>query len=498
MLTRRELTTRALAAGAGLALPGWMKPPAAPAAAPRDPRLRELARATHGPLLLPGGRGYVVASRVYNRRFDGRRPLAVLQPTGVEDVRAAVRWAAKHDLRLAARSGGHSYGGYSTVHRGLVVDLRRLRGVSVSRAGGTVRVQAGAQLIDVYSRLAADGATIPAGTCPSVGVGGLVLGGGMGLASRALGLTCDRVRAVEIVTADARARRATAGDEADLFWACRGGGGGNFGIATAFELRVHRVRHAAYFFVSWPWEQAAEALRAWMDFAPHTANELTSVLSLSTGSPGPRVTALGQLLGSPARLRSLVGPLARVPGARLSTGESAYLDLVRRWAGCLDLSVAACHTAGTRPGGTLDRARFAARSDYVGRAFDAAGRAAVITAVERRQRQGAGSGALLFDAYGGAINRMAADATAFVHRDALCSIQELAYFTAEGTGAALRWLDATGQALRPYVTGAAYQNYIDPRLENWPEAYYGANLERLRAVKAQVDPDGVFRFAQGI
>jgi FAD/FMN-containing dehydrogenase len=416
----------------------------------------------------------------------------------VDDVRAAVRWAAKHDVRLAARSGGHSYAGYSTVHGGLVVDLRRLRTVSLSRGGGVARVEAGAQLVDVYTALAARGATVPGGTCPSVGAGGLVLGGGMGLASRALGLTCDRLRAVEIVTADGTARRADAHTETDLLWASRGGGGGNFGIATAFELRAHAVRDASWFFISWPWTQAGAALEAWLAFAPHTVPELTSVLSLATGAGGPRVTALGQLFGTPVRLRTLIRPLTAVPGAHLSSGSSGYLDLMRRWAGCLGRSPASCHTTGTRPGGTLERARFAAKSDYVARAFDAAGRAAAVSAIERRQRQSSGSGALLFDAYGGVINRIAPDATAFVHRDALCSIQELAYFGPAGTHDALAWLRATRAALGPHVTGAAYQNYIDPELADWQHAYYGSNLARLRAIKARVDPDGLFRFAQSI
>jgi hypothetical protein len=213
------------------------------------------------------------------------------------------------------------------------------------------------------------------------------------------------------------------------------------------------------------------------------------VFSLSTG---PRVSALGQFMGSEARLRGLLGRLTRVSGASLTTGTSDYLSLQRRWAGCLHTSATACHTRGTRPGGTLPRARFAAGSDYVGRPLSSAGRAAAIHAIERRS---GGSGALLFDSYGGAINRVAADATAFVHRDALCSIQYLAYGPTT-SGAA--WVRASRAALAPHVNGEAYQNYIDPDLERWPRAYYGANLERLRSVKATVDPDRLFDFAQAI
>jgi FAD/FMN-containing dehydrogenase len=320
-------------------------------------------------------------------------------------------------------------------------------------------------------------------------MGGLALGGGMGLASRALGLTADRVTEVEVVTADGRVRRANAGAHEDLFWASRGGGGGNFGIVTRYRLRTAPAHRAAWFFLSWPWAMASEALAAWQSVLPGAPDALTSVLSLSTG---PRVTALGQFLGDAARLPGLLRPLTRVAGAHLTTGTSDYAALQRRWAGCADLSAKACHTRGTRPGGTLPRARFAAGSDYVGRPLSAAGRAAALAAIGRRT---GGSAALLFDSYGGAINRVAADATAFVHRDALCSIQYLAYGP---TAAGAAWVRAARAALAPHVNGEAYQNYIDAGLHGWRRAYYGSNLARLEAVKAAVDPDRLFDFPQAI
>jgi FAD/FMN-containing dehydrogenase len=450
---------------------------------------RELARSVRGPLVERGRPGYAALAHVYDERWDSRRPRAVLVAHGVGDVQTAVRWAARHGIAIRARSGGHSYAGWSTVSGGLVVDLRRLRGVRLERAGTRAVIGPGAQLGDVYAALAAHGVTVPAGTCPSVAMGGLALGGGMGLASRALGLTLDRVAEVQVVTADGEVRRANAGQEEDLYWACRGGGGGNFGIVTSFRLRTAPAQRAAWFFVSWPWAMASDALAAWQSLMGDAPNALTSVLTLSTG---PRVTALGQFFGPEARLAGLLGPLTRVAGARLTTGTSAYGALQRRWAGCADLSAAACHTRGTRPGGTLPRARFAAGSDYLARPLPAAGRAAAIAAIGRRH---GGTGALLFDSYGGAINRVAADATAFVHRDALCSIQYLAYGP---TAAGAAWVHDARAAIAPYTNGQAYQNYIDPVLADWRNAYYGANLARLRAVKAAVDPDRLFDFPQAI
>jgi FAD/FMN-containing dehydrogenase len=325
--------------------------------------------------------------------------------------------------------------------------------------------------------------TIPAGTCPTVGIGGLALGGGFGLASRRFGLTSDNLRALTIVTADGRIRRVDRDTDEDLFWASRGGGGGNFGVATGFELRAHRARGAAYFFVSWPWSRASAAIAAWQRLAPHAPDGLTSVLSLGTG--GPQVSASGQFFGSPAQLRRLLAPLTRIDGASLTVGESSYPALMLRWAG------------GSR---TSPRSSFHAKSAYVARPLPHRARARMIDWIERRQRTPRlGSGALLLDAYGGAINRLRPEATAFVHRDQLFSIQFLAYFNGATAGrASRRWVAGVHGALRPFTSGQAYQNYIDADLGGWQRAYYGSNLARLREVKKAYDPDFRFRFRQAI
>jgi FAD/FMN-containing dehydrogenase len=451
--------------------------------------LRELRAAVRGRVVVPRDS----ARLVYNTRFEGRRPDAVVHVESTADVAAAVRWANRFDVRLVARSGGHSYAGYSSTGDGVVLDLSRLRGMRVS--GGRATVGPGAQLIDVQRALTRRGLTVPAGSCPTVGIGGLALGGGHGLAGRRFGLTSDNLLAARIVTADGRVRRVDRRTNEDLYWACRGGGGGNFGIVTSLTLQAHRARGAAYFFVSWPWSQAGEAIAAWQRFAPEAPPALTSILSLGTsgGAGSPRVAALGQYFGDVGALRRLVRPLTRVAGASLSTGSSSYFTMVLRWAGCLDGGLAACHRS--------TRSAFFARSDYFDRRVGPAGRAKMIDWIERRQRTPSlGSGALLLDAYGGALNRPAADATAFVHRDMLFSLQYLAY-VGGGTAAARgsrRWIDGTWRALRPHASGEAYQNYIDPDLDGWQRAYYGDNLERLREIKKQVDPDFRFRFPQAI
>jgi FAD/FMN-containing dehydrogenase len=449
--------------------------------------LRELRSAVRGRVLVPRNSTRIV----YNRRFEGIRPDALVLAESTADVAAAVRWANRFDVRVVARSGGHSYAGYSTASDGVVIDLSRLRGVSVSN--GRARIGPGAQLIDVQRALTRRGLTVPSGSCPSVGIAGLALGGGHGLAGRRFGLTSDNLIAARMVTADGRVRHVDADTNEDLYWACRGGGGGNFGIVTALTLRTHRATRASWFSVSWPWSQAGEALAAWQRFAPEAPPALTSIFSLGTtgGSGSPRVAALGQYFGGEAALRRLIRPLTRVSGASLSSGSSSYFSLVQRWAGCLgDLD--ACHRS--------TRSSFFAKSDYFDRRLGPRGRAIMIDWIERRQRNPSlGSGALLLDAYGGALNRPASDATAFVHRDMLFSLQYLAYFSGGTAGrASRRWINGVWRALRPHVSGEAYQNYIDPQLDGWQRAYYGSNLERLREIKKRVDPDFRFRFRQAI
>jgi FAD/FMN-containing dehydrogenase len=462
-----------------------------------DPRLRTLARAVNGPVITPASRSYGHARLVYNERFDAVHPLGIVQPVSVEDVRRVIAWAKKTGVSLAIRSGGHSYAGYSTT-QGLVVDLQRLNAISLNPSG-LATIGAGARMIDVEAALANRGRAIPAGSCASVGIGGLALGGGVGLASRKFGTTSDNIVSFGIVTADGRYRICSASDEPNLYWACRGGGGGNFGIVTHFVFRTHAVAPVSYFFAGWPWAQAAEVVRAWQAFAPHAPDELFSICALQTDANEPRVQAFGQFMGSQRQLRALLKPLARVAGFRLTLGSSSYLDAQLRWAGCLGKSLAQCHLVGDTPAGTLGRARFVGKSDYVNAPLSKAAAETIVRWINRAQSEGFGSAALLLDSYGGAINRVPRDATAFVHRNALCSGQYLAYWRRPSDAArALTWLRGFYAVMRPYVSGFAYQNYIDRDLKTWRHAYYATNYSRLRTVKTRVDPEWLFRFPQGI
>ena len=278
-----------------------------------------------------------------------------------------------------------------------------------------------------------------------------------------------------MVTADGRARTVDASSDEDLFWALRGGGG-SFGIVTAVQLRASRVRRAAWFSASYPAAARSEVLAAWDGLAPGAPRELTSICTLTSDG----VTAFGQYLGSERALRRLVAPLAGIRGARFSAGTSGWLALQRRWAGCADGGLASCRRE--------DRSTFDAASVYVDRRLSAAARRAFVAAADT-------GASLVCDAYGGAINAVAPTATAFVHRDARFSVQVLSYAPIAAAKARVRRARAL---IAPYGDGQAYQNYADLALAGALEAWYGANLPRLQSIKAAVDADDRFSFAQGI
>ena len=481
---RRFLGAAALAVPALLARDGLT--------GPRPEDWAALARSLDGRLIRPGDAAYAEARQPFNARHDGVRPAAVAYCATPEDVRECLAFARRFGVPVTPRSGGHCYAGWST-GPGLVADVSPMS--EVAYAAGRATVGAGARLIDLYHRLAAHGVSVPAGTCPTVGIAGLTLGGGLGVVSRAHGLTCDALESVRIVTADGRVLTCSAGSHPDLFWACRGGGGGNFGVATSFTFRTHPIGEVATFALTWPWRAAAGVLRAWQSWAPYAPDALWSHLYLGR-DPGLGVTVRGLYLGDAAGCERLLQALVdRAGGPEPDGGAAAspYLDAMAAMAGCPGMPVDRCHLPGSLPGrnpdGRLSRDAFTAASHLAYAPLTAAGIAALLARVAAEGRH-----YVLLDALGGAIGRIPPGATAFPHRRALFSVQYLAH----GAGGAGAWTRAAHAALRPHLGDHAYVNYPDPGLSGWRRWYYGANAPRLARVKAAYDPDRLFRRPQGV
>lgn len=466
---------------------------------------RRLRDSLAGTLVLPSNAAYATDRLLYNSKFANLHPTAIAYCVGTDDVSRCVDFIAHHGIEIAARSGGHSYGGYSSC-RGLVVDVSRFNSVAVDTKANVAKVGAGTRLIDVYNEIGSRGRLLPGGSCPSVGIAGLTLGGGVGAFGRKFGLTCDNLRAAEMVTAAGDRLVADPGSHPDVLWACRGGGGGNFGIVTSFEFAVHPMPEVTLFSLQYPWEAAGTMLEAWQHWVTSAPDELWSNCELlSQGTYGFLAQISGVFCGPPAALESLLRSLrSSIATAPSSTfvGSDDYIEAMKIEAGCSRLSIASCHLPTDNRHGVLGREAYSAKSSYLDAPTTSAHAELLVHAVETlKDYAPMVGGGLAFDAYGGAINRLSSAQTAFVHRDKLACIQATyswSGYTSQAEIAAgqrwLTWLDADVFTPR---TGA-YQNYIDPTLLNWRTAYYGTNLERLVKVKRAYDPENRFAFAQSI
>ena len=406
-----------------------------------------------------------------------------------------VRFARESGVPIALRSGGHSYTGAST-GEGLVVDVSGIDEVAVG--DGTVTVGAGARLIDIYDRLSSHGLGIGAGSCPTVGIAGLTLGGGIGVLSRAWGLTCDQLVSADVVTADGTLRSCDATTEPDLFWAIRGGGG-SFGVATSLTFATRRAVSLALGTQIWEWASAAAVFAAWQHQMDGSPAEHWSTLHLEGGSAERSVLTHEVAFGDVAGLASWSDELGRRAHRSPAYRESAqrsYRDVMLLEAGCLGRPVTECHVRGATPQGTLERETYAAKSIVADRPVSDE----VIDTLVARVGEAASFGAaVLIDPLGGAIARVDPAATPFPHRSAFAVVQLLASWPGGVSGdAATQWLRQTYAMVRPLIGRGAYANYADADLSDWPSAYYGANYARLRAVKRTYDPDRLFDFPQAI
>ncbi|MDQ6938204.1 MAG: FAD-binding protein, partial [Actinomycetota bacterium] len=420
------------------------------------------------------------------------------------EVAACVRFAADAAVPLAVRAGGHSYGGWSR-GRGLMVDTRGLASVSVDHGAGLARIGAGASLIDVYTALGRQGVAVAGGSCPTVGLTGLSLGGGLGVLNRSFGLTCDAIRAVSIVTADGHERSVDARTEPDLFWALRGGGGG-FGAVTGLTMQVRPAPTLSTFYLQFPSSAAADVLAGWLPWVLRAPRALWSTCKLlAEGADGStRVTVSGTWAASPSGLDAALAPLLRTLPAPLTreVARRSYVDTMLFEAGCAGQSAASCTADALR---APTRQPFAATSSVVTAPLAAAAvEAAVSSAWAARSVPGIVEGGASFDALGGAVADVAPGASAFVHRRAQAIVQYTATWPA-GTpagGSAAAPYDSYVRRFRAtmsrWLGTSAYCNYADPSIADYGPAYWGANYPRLQQVKAHYDPDGRFSFAQSV
>ncbi|MEX1909487.1 FAD-dependent oxidoreductase [Janibacter sp. Y6] len=443
--TRRTVLAGALAATSTLATTGAVAAPfVRPTTRTTAADWEALDRAISGDVLTPGDSAYSSARRLFNPRWDGVSPAAVVRVRSTADVSEAVDFARSRGVRAVVRGGGHSYVGASTRTDAMVLDLRALDSVSLS--GTTASVGGGATLYPVKSALAARGRSIPTGSCPTVGAGGLTLGGGLGVDSRAHGLTSDAVVGATVVTRDGSVHRVDATNGSSLFWALRGGGTG-LGVVTVWRYRTHATRRTGFFFLTFPTSAAVRVLTGWSRWqaaAPRSVWGSAHVEAM--GSKGVRVRVVGVCAAGQeaAQAEALVRAVGVSPTSR-STRSTDYLDGVRLLGG----------------GTTSARESFYAGSDVL-RVMTTGTAEAVVGVMARRARSG-GTGAAILDPLDGRVQDLERDDTAFPWRAHRATVQwylGLSSSSATAWSAAADVVDAAHSALGSRSSGG-YVNYLE-------------------------------------
>ncbi len=435
---------------------------------------RRFAGSLHGRLVLPDDAPYDEARAVWNAAID-RRPAAVARCAQAADVQRAIDFARAHELPIAVRGGGHSFAGKGTCNGGLVIDCSPMKDVAVEPARGVARVGAGCTLGDLDEATQRFGLATPMGTAPPTGVAGLTLGGGLGWVMGRYGLACDNLLAAEVVTADGRRLRASADAHPDLLWGLRGGGG-NFGVVTDFEFRLHPLAAVYGGAVTYPFSEARQVLRRYRDFSLAAPDELTAFAGLLPLATGPAFAVAACWCGDVGQGEAALAPLESFGTPNdVSLRAMPYLDMQR-------LLMPPPIRLATYARSSLMRALDDDAIDVLVRYTETLPPAFAL---------------FFFEHLHGAATR--ARDSAFSHRDAGFNFAALASWfepaDADGSGA---WVRGLFDALSPFFASGVYSNYLDDGEDARVRAAYGTAYDRLRAVKRAYDPTNVFRLNQNV
>ena len=449
-----------------------------------------LRSALLGDVVLPDAPDYETVRKPAIARFQHIRPQAVARCACPEDVSETISFAVRHDLPVAIRSGGHCFAGHSSTD-GLVIDVSPMNSVSLS--GDVATIGAGTRLGELYAALGRRGRTVAAGCGDTVGISGLALGGGIGILGRRYGLTSDQVFAAQVVLADGRVVECDDERDPELFWALRGAGGGNFGVVTSLALRTVPAPTATVFAVAWPSAEVVAVVAAWQAWGPSAPDELAAslVVHVEGGVGAPTATVFGTMQSVESDAAQLLDELAVRVGTDPDAASFTYApfqDAKRA------LARLGARRQGTSPAYPLSKSEFFGQplpADAVKELVAQLGQAAPGQYHE-----------LDFSPLRGAYDRTPAYATAYVHRHADFLLKHEATIDLDAPAAAGEvawgWLARSWSTTHSWGSGHAYQNFPDPDLADWPQAYYGANLARLRRVKHRYDPNGFLHFAQSL
>jgi FAD binding domain/Berberine and berberine like len=441
-------------------------------------RIEGFQAAFRGDLIKPGDSGYEAARKIWNASID-RHPGVIARCSGVADVIAAVNFARENELLVAVRGGGHNVSGKALCDDGIVIDLSGMRGIHVDAENHSARVQGGATLRDVDRETHVFGLAVPAGVISKTGIAGLTLGGGVGWLVRKYGLTCDNVLSFDIVTADGKPRVASANENEDLFWALRGGGG-NFGIVTSFEFRVHPVRTVLGGLVTYPRDRAVEVLQFYRDFTQSAPEELTAYAALVHTPDGiPAVAVIACYCGDVAEgeqvfksLRTFSSPI--VDGIQIMPFPQMQT--------LLDAAF---------PDGNHNYWK----STFLRELSDDA----IAVLVEHANRATSPLSGVTIEYYGGVASRVGVSETAFAQRQAQYDVAILAQWVDPGESRRhVGWARGLADSMRPFSSRAYFLNFLGEEEEDTIKAAFGPNYDRLTSIKKKYDPENFFCMNQNI
>ena len=444
-----------------------------------NPGLEKLRGDVRGPVIGPADPDYETARRVHNGMID-KRPAVIVRCSGVADVMAALQFGREHNLPIAVRGGGHNVAGKAVCDDGIVIDLSGMKGMRVDPSNRVARAQAGLTWGEFDRETQAFGLATTGGAVSTTGIAGLTLGGGIGWLQRQHGLTCDNLLSADVVTADGHFLTATDTQNADLFWGLRGGGG-NFGIVTSFEYRLHPVGQVLGGPVLYPFSAAKDAFKFYRDFSQEAPDELFCEFGLAPAPDGQRAVFLFMCYTGPPELgEKTIGPV-REFGRPLQDmlQPMTYCDVQRAFDADFPFGLK----------NYWKSSNLAQLSDE-----------AIETIVMSMEAAPSVAPVVIIDQFGGAVARIPDDATAFGHRTAEYDLIIAAIWADDAEqDAHVDWARSFWDAMQPYSDDSVYVNYLgDEGPERVHAAYGGDHWARLVALKRKYDPENVFRNNQNI
>jgi len=451
--------------------------------------VEQLRSELHGSLLAPDMPGYHESRTIWNAMID-RRPGLIARCADASDVALTVRFARQHDLLLAVRGGGHNIAGNAVCEDGLMIDLSLMKAVRVDSAARTARVEGGATLADFDREAQASGLATPLGINSTTGVAGLTLGGGFGWLSRRFGLTIDNLLSAEVVTARGDAMQASSDQNPDLFWAIRGGGG-NFGVVTSFEFQLHPVGPEVLSgLIIHPLDAAGEVLRFYRDFLPTTPEEFVCWFVMRKAPPLP-------FLPAEWHGREILALAVCYSGSNLVEGERVAAPLRAFGKPIADVVAPHPYTAWQT---ILDPLLTpGVRNYWKSHDFREVSDGLIDALIEHARTLPDPNTEIAFAQLGGAVSRVANEATAYGHRDGQFVLNVHGRWEDQAKDAAcIGWARKLFKAAAPFATGNVYVNFLTQEEGDRIRAAYGPNYDRLGKIKNKYDPGNLFRLNQNI